>query len=190
MEVQIPDMKHFSGLVRGISGILDKLAAMCIFAVMILVVSNIILRTVFSRPIMGTYELVGFLTALGVGLALAHCALKDGHIAVGFLVERLSLKTQALLAILTNTIALGFWSMSSWYLFKYAHAMMSKGVVSSTAEIPVYPFIALIALGLLGLCLVLISKLSVSISEIIGDFSFMNISERGKATEFAKRAMR
>lgn len=65
---------------------------------MLLIVANIFLRTVLNHPILGTYELVGFLTAVGVALALAHCAFKDGQIAVSLIMERFSNKCQAMVS--------------------------------------------------------------------------------------------
>ena len=54
---------------------LDQIAGLAILAVVLLVVSNIILRTIPGiNPILGTYEYVGFLTVIVIGLAIAHCA--------------------------------------------------------------------------------------------------------------------
>lgn len=159
-------MKQLSDLVKGASSILDKLAAICMFAVMLLIVANIILRTVLSRPILGTYELVGFLTALGVALALAHCAFQDGHIAVGYVMDHLPYKIQSIVDVIVHVVSLIFFAAVVWSLGNFGQAMKVKGLVSPSAEIPVYPFIYLIALGLLGLCLVLLFKFLVSVKEV------------------------
>lgn len=159
-------MKTLIFLIQKISKIFDKMAAICFFSVMLLIVSNIILRVGFNRPILGTYELVSFLTAVGVGLALAHCALQDGHIAVSFFMERMPKKSQVLTDILMNVVALVFWVMVTWYIGVFGRSMMQKGLVSSSAEIPVYPFIFLISLGILGLCLVLLMRLVISLREL------------------------
>lgn len=133
---------------------------------MLLIVANIILRTVFNQPILGTYEVVGFLTAMGVALALAHCAFQEGHIAVSFIMERFPRKTQSMTAVLVNAVSLVFWTAAVWSLGKFGYAMKIRGLVSPSAEIPVYPFIYLVALGLLGLCLVLLFKFLVSLREV------------------------
>lgn len=186
-------MGNFSDKVKKVSILLDKLAGMCIFAVMLLVVSNIIFRVVFSKPILGTYELVGFLTALGIALALAYCAFQDGHIAVSFIMEYFPKRLQAVISVLTNTTALLFWSLTVWYTGRFAHTTMMNGTVSPTAEIPIYPFIYLVALGLLGLSLVIIYKLSVSLKEVLAyapNINFFGDLSRGfKVTESGKRGM-
>lgn len=161
-------MNQLSSLVKGLSSILDKLAGLCFFSVMLLIVANILLRTVFNQPILGTYELVGFLTAIGVALALANCAFQDGHIAVSFIMEHFSKKIQSLAAVFVNIVSLIMWTAAVWALEKFGSTMKVKGLVSPSAEIPVYPFIYLVALGLLGLCLVLVFRSLVYLREALG----------------------
>ncbi|MEL7567181.1 MAG: TRAP transporter small permease [Dehalobacterium sp.] len=182
-------MNNLSGKVKGISHLLDKLAGICVFAVMLLIVSNIVFRGVFSKPILGTYELVGFLTALGIALALAYCAFQEGHIAVSFIVERFSKKIQAVINIFINTVAFLFWSTTVWYMGKFAHTMMVKGMVSPSAEIPIYPFIYLVALGLSGLCLVLFYKLLVALKEVVAYAPSVDLSRGLKVSDTVKRGM-
>lgn len=160
-------MDQLSGLVKKASSILDKLAGMFITLVMILIVANIILRKVFNSPILGTYELVGFLTAMGIAFALSHCAFQNAHIAIDFIMQRLPSKIQAVVSVLVNAVSLVFWAAVVWFLGKFAYAMKIKGLVSPSAEIPVYPFIYLVALGVAGLCLVLLFKFMVSFREVL-----------------------
>lgn len=151
-------MRKFTGLVTVLSRWLDIAAGFCIVAVMGLVVTNILFRVLLNRPIFGAYEYVGFLTAAAIGLALAYCAVQNGHIAVGFFVERFPLKLQAVIDSFVNIIALCFWSLTAWYIGKYAGSMAANGLVSSTTQIPFYHFVYLIAFSLLVLCLVLVVK--------------------------------
>lgn len=179
-------MKQLTSFVKRVSSILDKLAGIFIFSVMLLIVSNIILRTVFNQPILGTYELVGFLTAMGVGLALANCALQNGHIAVGFIMDRFPKKIQAISEVFVNAVSLMFWAAAVWSLGRFGQAMMMKGLVSPSAEIPIYPFIYLVAFGVIGLCLVLLLKLLVSIPEVFGTLPLTKLSLGYRASNMAK----
>lgn len=151
-------MKKLSGIVSGGAGVLDQAAGLCTFGVMLLIVANIILRAVFNSPILGTYEIVGFLASMGIGLALAQCALKDGHIAVSFVTDRLPEKLQPWLELAVNTISFIFWGAAAWYVGQYALAMQARGLVSSSAQIPVYPFIMMVAFSLFTLSLALLFK--------------------------------
>lgn len=160
-------MKKANSLVREISRGLDMLAGLCIFSVMILVVSNILMRTLLNRPILGTSEYVNLLTAVGIGLALAYCAFQNGHIAVDLVVNRWPQKIQAGIDILTNSSALGFWFVSAWYVAKYAGMMLDRNMVSPTTQVPLSPVVYLIAFGLLSLSMVLSLRLTDSIRKAI-----------------------
>lgn len=158
-------MRQFSGMVMEMSRILDRIAGFFMVALMVLVVTNVLLRSIFKTPILGTYEYVGFLTAAMIGLALAHCAVLNGHIAVGLVVDRLKVKTQAYIDIIVNVTALSFWGMTAWYVAKHANSMTVNGVVSPTTQTPFYPFIYLVAAGLLVLCLVLLVRFIESVKK-------------------------
>ncbi|MEW5954262.1 MAG: TRAP transporter small permease [Bacillota bacterium] len=158
-------MRMFSGLVTEFSKVLDKLAGFCLVLLMALVVSNVVLRTVFKSPILGTYEYVSFLTAVVIGLALAYCAVQNGHIAIGLVADRLRCRTRAVVDTLVNAAALVFWGLTAWYIAGYAGAMTASGVVSPTTQTPFYPFVYLVAFGLLALCLVLLVRLAESVKK-------------------------
>jgi len=151
-------MGKFTGLVTGLSRILDKIAGLCMVSIMVLVVANILLRGLFNRPILGTYDYVVFLTVLTIGFSLAHCAVQNSHIAVSFVLERFPRRVQAAVDLIMNAAATFFWVLCAWQIGVYAEKMAQSGVVSSTSQIPLYPFIYLVALSILALGLVLLVK--------------------------------
>lgn len=156
----------FASCVKSLSQWLDRIAGFCLAGIMVLVVSNIILRVIFNSPILGTIDYVGFLAAMAIGLALAYCAVQNAHIAVDFVVERFPHKLQAVVDSLINTIALGFWGLVSWQIWKYAQSLAASGVVSPTTQTPFHPFVYLVSLGLFTLCLVLLVRLIDSVKRM------------------------
>lgn len=183
-------MKQFTGLVKRISSSLNILAGLCVFLVMLLIVSNIILRVVFKHPILGTYELVGFLAALAIAFGLAQCALQNGHIAVGLIMECFSNRIQSFIESVVNIISLLFWGAVTWYLFQFGVAMMNKGLVSLSAQIPVHPFIFLVGLGVAGLCIALFFKSLTAMREVLAELPIGSLSSTFKASAIAERAER
>ncbi len=159
-------MKQFTGLVTGFSRVLDRIAGLCLVSVMVLIVTNILFRVFLKRPILGTYEFAGFLTATVIGLALAYCAVQNGHIAVTFVMDRLSSRVQAFVDAAMNLCAFLFWVLAAWHIGKYANSMVTNGVVSPTTQTPFYHFIYLISLGLLALCLVLMVRTIESVKKV------------------------
>lgn len=151
-------MKQFTGFVTGFCRLLDRLAGLCLVSVMVLIITNILSRSLLKRPILGTYEFAGYLTAAVIGLALAYCAVQNGHIAVTFVADRLPWRTQAFVDTAMNLGAFLFWGLAAWHIGGYANSMVVNGVVSPTTQAPFYYFIYLIALGLLALCLVLLVR--------------------------------
>jgi TRAP-type C4-dicarboxylate transport system permease small subunit len=145
----------FGRLVADLSRQLDRLAGLCLAAVMVLVVTNVLMRAVLHRPISGTYDLVGILTGLAIGLALANCAVQNGHIAVDLVAGRLAPSLQALLDTLIHGVSCGMWLLVAIDLSRYANTMRVKGLVSSTLQVPLAPVAYLLAAGLLALSLAL-----------------------------------
>ena len=153
-------------IVRKISSKADVLAGIFFFGVMVLVVASIIMRRIVGQPIMGAYELVGLLTAAGIALAQANCAMKNGHVALTLFIDKLSSVKQHAVDIVIYGISLVFWIAITWRLFAFGSTTFSAGMVSSTAQVPIYPFIFLMAASMLCVCLVLAVKLARSCVEI------------------------
>ncbi len=183
-------MKQFASVVGRLSEDMDKIAGFCIFGVMLLVVGNVLLRAVFKRPILGTYEMVGYLTALGISFSLAHCALQKGHIALDFITEKFPEVMRTVNQAIIHSIALGFWGLSALYISKYAKNMMASDVVSPTAQIPVYPFVMLVGFGLLCLCLVSLVGLVESAGKVFVNITAVRAFSRPEILKCMRKASR
>lgn len=181
-------MNKFTGLVTGLSRVLDKIAGLCMVAIMALIVSNVLLRALFNRPILGTIDYVVFLTAVMIGLALAYCAVQNGHIAVSFVVDRLPIRMQSLVAIVMDILSLSFWGLCVWQIGLYAERMAVTGVVSPTTQTPLYPFIYLVAFGLLALCLVLLVRTMESFRKAFSPSSVSLVAPKVRAIETIQKA--
>lgn len=152
-------MKKFSKIIYKISQVLDRAAGFCCFAMMVLVACNVIGRKLFKFPITGTIELVQILFALTVGLALAHCAFKGGHITIDFVVEYFPERFQKIARILTNLITILTVTVSGWMLIGYADTLRETGRYTGSLKIAYYPFVYLIAFGFFIFALVEIVKI-------------------------------
>lgn len=158
-------MKSLDGLVENLSRVMDRIAGFCIVVMMLLIVSNIILRAVFKQPLVGTIDYVNILIALTIGLSIAYCAVQDGHIAIGFIMDKMPAPVVTLVDLIINLIALVFWALVTWYMLGFAQSMNTNGLVASTSQIPLAPVVYVIALGLMAVCLVILSRLVICIYE-------------------------
>jgi len=124
---------------------------------MVLVICNVILRKL-GHPIDGTYELVGFLTATAIGLALANCEVREGHVSVTFLTDQFSRKAKNITGIFINIIVLILLAMVFVMVVNYGNKMVITGEVGMTTQIPFYYFVFIIAFGFLSYFLVVLGK--------------------------------
>ena len=180
----------FAGIVEKTAHKMDNMAGFCIVGVMLLVVLNIILRKIVKQPILGAYELVGYLTALAVSLALARCALDKGHIALDFILKKLPVKLRAIVNLFIHLTGLVFWSLCAWSLALYAKDLMDNGVVSTTAQIPLYPFVLLIACGLVILSMVSLVELCANTRNLPALPAWLKFRSRPETVEYARKGTR
>lgn len=151
-------IKHYNRTVEKLSNILNYIASITLFIIMLLVVANILLRLI-GKPIQATYELVGLLTSVVIGFTLAYCAVKGAHISISIFMQRFSTTTQKVVDILINLINVTFLIFVTIQMAKYAHLMGMRGEVSIATGIQTAPFIYVIAVGMGVFTLVKIGKL-------------------------------
>lgn len=121
---------------------------------MFLTSADIVLR-LFRRPILGTYEIVGFLGAVVVGLAMAQTTLERGHVAVQVVVTRLSPQVQEIIYLITHLLSLLLFALLAWECVKYGNDFRASGEVSLTLRMPFYPVVYGIAFSAVVVCMVL-----------------------------------
>src|SRR5690625_4469326 len=100
-------IKHYNKGISRVSEVLNNIAAIAIFLMMILAVGNVVLR-LFGSPIQATYDYVGFLMALGVGFALAYCAVQNGHISVSVVMQNFPVRVQQVIDIVIGIMTITF----------------------------------------------------------------------------------
>lgn len=152
-------------VIKKIAGAFNLAAGAAIVVSMFLVVLNVILRKVFKSPILGAIEFTGFLSVLIISFGLAYCLLVNAHIAVDFIVEKFSGRTQGFIDSVTGIIVLAFMSIFTWQVFVHAAKVMNSGQLSPTTKFPFYIFIYVMAVCFLVFCLVYLIKIRESIGK-------------------------
>lgn len=95
---------HACGLIAGI----------LTFAVMCLVVANVLLRYLFNAPIAGTLELTEGALPLIIFLSLALTQYQGGHIKVVLLTQRLPARAQRILGVLALLAGAVLFAWAAW----------------------------------------------------------------------------
>jgi len=150
-------MRHFEAFINALANRANWIAAASLVIMMTLTTFDVILR-LFRKPIPGTYEVVGMLGALVVSFSLAYTSIEKGHIAVEFIVQKLSERKQKIITAIVEFTSFIFFIIVSWQSYVYALSLRNSGEVSMTIQMPTYPFVLGIALGSTILTLILLNE--------------------------------
>ena len=126
-------------LTEKLSRLLNWIALCALTFIMLLTVADVVLRY-FGRPIIGTFEVVGFCGAVIIGFSLPLTTWERGHIFVDFLTVKMSKGAKKWLDLSTRILCIGLFAVIGWNLFSYSHKLMTSGEVSLTIQLPFYPF--------------------------------------------------
>ncbi len=132
--------------INAAAGWMNWISAGALVVMMLLTTADVVLR-IFRNPIPGTYEVVGLLGAVVVSFSLGYTSIEKGHIAVEFLVRRFSTRVQTTINAVHELVSLVFFIIATWRSIIYGTELMKSGEVSSTLQMPTYPFVYGIAFG-------------------------------------------
>lgn len=138
---------------------------------MFLTFADVLLRYVFNRPVPGATEIIEFMMGIVVTFSVAYTAHKKAHIGVDLVVERLPVKTRRVISCITNFLTLILFVLISWQTYLLIFEEYESKIVSAVLYIPVYPFIATVAVGLVILCLILIAEFLSLLGEVVSEWT-------------------
>jgi TRAP-type C4-dicarboxylate transport system permease small subunit len=138
-------MKRLSDLVASVSGALYVAAGVALTAMVSLTGADVILRY-FGKPIVGTYEIVGLLGALMVGLSLPQTSRTQGHVLMDFVITKLPAGVQKLCYGLTRILGMFMFGLVAWEVWLLGDDFRRMGEGSLTLAIPLYPIAYVIAI--------------------------------------------
>lgn len=141
-------------LIWGVGGIL---------AMVLLIIYDVGMRSLFNKPMMSSYELTMFLMSIVVFTAFGYTQSERNIVRIELVVSRFPRKIQTILEIIMSILSLGLSVLISWQCFIRAIGLRQEHLVSPILSIPVYPFYLVGALGFALLSLVLISDILESV---------------------------
>ncbi|TAN54607.1 MAG: TRAP transporter small permease subunit [Betaproteobacteria bacterium] len=131
------------------------IAGIALVAMMLFAVADMVLRAL-GRPVAGSYEVIGWLSASAMALALGYTQLHRGHVSITLLKDHLGARTQATIDLLMSLLALLLFGTVAWYVARYARTLQTTGSLSETLKAIVYPWVYVVAAGSAGLALALL----------------------------------
>jgi len=134
---------------------------------MLLTVTDVLLRAIWSAPIMGGLELTELMMVVLVYPGLAWVAIKRANVKVDLLVGRFSTRKQGIIDSVTCLLSLCIAALIAWFTIPQALYMRNLGIETDLLSILHYPFFFLIAFAYFVLCFALIVNLIESIRQAI-----------------------
>ena len=149
-------MKMFETIVSKITRALAQASMWAIFAITFVLVVDIILRfTTESMSLLGTYEMTELAIVVVIFLGLAVTQLDKDHIHVVMLIEKFPWRVR----VFVEMVIFAFTAYLCYMLF-YASVLQAQnvwrsGLTTQVLFIPHFPFVVLMAAGLIVLAIVL-----------------------------------
>lgn len=132
-------------------------SALSLLAMMALTSADVMLRYI-GHPIKGTVDIVSLLGAVVVALPIAHVEILGRHVSMEFLENHTGPVVSKISSGICSLLGIGVYGLITRQCILLASEFSTTGRVSDTIEIPLSPFVYLIALGCAINCFVLIVK--------------------------------
>ena len=148
-------MGGFLKTINGISRFLNVIAGISLTFLMLLTITDVILRG-FKSPVPGTFEMVAFAGAVVIGFSMPLTSWLRGHIFVDFFILKFSQKGRDIFNIATRCVVVLLFFLIGWNLIKYGMDLQKSGEVSLTLQMPFYPVAYGVGVCCFVQCLVLV----------------------------------
>jgi TRAP-type C4-dicarboxylate transport system permease small subunit len=154
-------------LVHPAARVLHSAGVSVLAMLMLLTAGDVILRYVFNRPIIGSYDLTEYMMAIVVSFGLAYCAFLKGHVRVDIIVSHFPQRVQAVIDSITGLLSVTLFSVITWQSFIYVELLFDSGLESTVLLIPRFPFAGLVCLGSAFLTIVLLANFLEFLSQAV-----------------------
>ena len=115
-----------------------------------------VVKRALGRPIAGSFEVIGWLSAVALALALGYTQAHRGHVAMTLLTDALPDRGKSALDVLNSAAGLVLFSIVAWVVLRYGQTLQESGSLSETLKALVYPWVYVVAVGFVALALSLL----------------------------------
>jgi len=129
--------------------IASTIAAVFMFAIMMIVFSDVIMRYVFNKPFSWAYDLISMYLMAGVFfLVLSEAYASNAHVSVDILQQKFSPAVKRLSEIVTCIVGIIVFSLIAWLgWLRAVDAFNSGDVMAGAIPWPMWPSIGLVPFG-------------------------------------------
>jgi TRAP-type transport system small permease protein len=146
---------------------LHRIGEVILVLMVLLTVSDVFLRYLFHRPILGSWEVTEYMMAVLVFACVGYTMVERGHVVVDLVITRLPPRVRALVECITSLVAFVFFAIVTWRNVLQAGVALRRSDVSAELFIPKSPFILFVAVGIGVLSLVLFAQFLESLAKAV-----------------------
>jgi TRAP-type C4-dicarboxylate transport system permease small subunit len=152
-------LRYLERVVAPTTRVLSGIGAVAIMVMMLLIVVDVLFRSLFNLPIKGAHEIIELMVIMAVFLAIAYVQHQKSNISVDILTNRLPQKVQAITGRFISIFILVIIGVMVWQGFGYLRRMLETGKETTVLHLPTAIFEFVLVVGLFVLCIVLILDL-------------------------------
>lgn len=142
-------MRTFSNALALVERVATAIAAVVMFAIMMIVSADVFMRYVFNSPFGWAYDLISlYLMAAVFFLVLSHAYRQGAHVSVDILQQRLPEKPFRLTEIVTTAVSFVVFVLIAWVGWQRTVDSFEQGdVLAGAIPWPTWPAVALVPFG-------------------------------------------
>jgi len=150
-----------------VARLLDRLTWIVLFVMMVMTMTDVLLRKLTNTTIIGAGEITEMMMAVVVFCSLAQCQVEEGHIKIDLIMRKAGPRIQSVVDMVTQFLCFGLFCLVTWGTFKHAMEIMEWEEVSIDLAIPIYPFVFIAVLGSAMLALILLYKAVIALEKVL-----------------------
>jgi TRAP-type C4-dicarboxylate transport system permease small subunit len=127
----------YAASVRRAVTLLAGVAGLAVAAMIVVTCVDVVGRR-FAHPLKGAYEIVELLGAIAITGALPYTTVCRGHVAIEFLLQKLSGRARIALRTFVGLIFISLFAFLTWRFVVYGLDLRASGQVTLTLRWPVF----------------------------------------------------
>lgn len=132
---------------NAIASFVEKLGSFVLLAMVLLTVTDIMLRRFFNSPLPFSYEVTEFLLVVVAYCYIAFTTSDSRHVSVDTLAARIPPRARQWLRIGGDVLTIGLFGLIAWQNILQGSNVLKLGATSAILHIPKYPFQYWVAFG-------------------------------------------
>ncbi len=159
-------LDKFETFNKKISMFIEWIGVAAIFLMMIITTVDVIGAKMFLSPIFGALDIMAIAQLLAMSFAVSTALILGRHVQVEFFMMLLPERAASFIDSIINVLGLVLFILIVWRLSVFAYDLRIDGEVSSTARIPLYPFVFAAAAACVPACLIYIYMIIDSVQKV------------------------